>query len=253
MRFHTILAVILCFPCSIGARATQKPGPGPNQHTTTSAAEKIEVEKVQPSGGRQAPPAGTELGYMEPDQVKDYLHKVYLAEYRVNDLLSQVHPENWELSDATRASISKTMETLRGELTALEQWRGQFEKRTDSMYLGFETYAALGATLPRLDGVAQSITQHENASLGAQYSQAVNQLLDLQQAIRPYLTYLLGNQDQLLVGAQNNLASCQKQLGLAMRGRAGSAKPIRNTMIGRPTGPHSSTKSTKGEHKISQK
>jgi hypothetical protein len=191
---------------------------------------------------------------MEPAQVEEFLPKIWLAEFRINDLLTQVQPDQWKLTDAVRDSFLKTLETLHGELSALEDWRGQFEKRNDSMYLGYETYAAMGAVVPRLDAVAQSISQHESASLGAQYGQAENQLFDLQQGLRPYLSYLLRNQDQLLLATQNNLASCQNELGFAMRGKAGPAKPIGNTLTGRPARRHlrpttDRAKSAKGEKK----
>jgi len=70
--------------------------------------------------------------------------------------------------------------------------------------------------------------QHENASLGAQFSQAGNQLFDLQQSLQPYLTFLLRNQDQILLATQTNLAACQNELGYAMRTRVEPAKPMKN-------------------------
>lgn len=254
MRFLSIVVILLGF--SIGAGAQQRPTPAPKQEAVPATPQTLEVEKVQSSEAPKAPapPTASEAGYMEPVQVEEFLHKIWLAEFRINDLLTQVQPDQWKLADAARGSFLKTLETLRAELGALEDWRGQFEKRPDSMFLGYESYAAMGAVLPRLDGVARSISQHENASLGAQYSQAGNQLFDLQQGLRPYLSYLLRNQDQLLLASQNNLASCQNELGFAMRGKAGPAKPIGNTLTGRPARRHlrptvGRAKSAKGEKK----
>lgn len=167
---------------------------------------------------------------MQPAQVKELLHKLWLAEYRVNDLLTEVHPERWKLSDAARDSFNQTFATLREQMTALEGWRAQFEARPDSIYLGFMTYAAINAALPRLDGVTRSITQRENPSLGAQFSQAGNQLFDTQQALQPYLAHLLHNQDQLILAAQSDLAGCQNQLSFAMRGKTEPAKPMKNIL-----------------------
>jgi hypothetical protein len=42
---------------------------------------------------------------MDPAQVKTLARKIWLAEYRVNDLLAQVHPEHWKTSDAARNSF----------------------------------------------------------------------------------------------------------------------------------------------------
>jgi hypothetical protein len=146
---------------------------------------------------------------MEPAQVKALAQKIWITEFRINDLLTQVQPERWKTSDVTRNSFKQTLENLHKGLEGLEEWRARFEKRPDSMYFGFQTYAAANAALPRLDGVARAVSQFENPSIGAQYSQASNQLFDLQQALQPYVAYLLRNPDQLLYVAQTNLAGCQ--------------------------------------------
>jgi hypothetical protein len=99
------------------------------------------------------------------------------------------------------------------------------------MYFGFQIYAEIDAALPRLDAVARAASQFENSSLGLQYSQAGNQLFDLQQALQPYLAYLVRSSDQLLYGAQNNLARCQNELGHLLRGQGGPAKPLKNTFV----------------------
>ncbi len=243
MRFHYV--PLLVMSCCVVARSGQQPSP-PAQKPPNLAPQKVEVEQVQPTAN--PPPVSqtaAESGSMDAAQLKALLHKIWLAEFRVNDLLTQVHPERWKLADAARASFAKTLETLRGELSALDRWREQFEKRPDSMYLGYETYAGIGALLPRIDGVSRSVSQHENPSLGAQYSQAENQLFDLEQALRLYLGYLLRNQDQMLLATQNNLAACQNELGYALRGRAGAAKAVGNTVVGRPVRRRSSRNRTK--------
>lgn len=163
-------------------------------------------------------------------QVKELSHKIWLAEYRINDLLTEVHPERWKLAEVARNSFTQTLATLREQLTAMESWRGQLDDRPDSIYLGYRTYAAINAILPRLDAVTRSITQRENASLGAQFSQAGNQLFDLQQTLQPYLAYLLHNQDEVVLATQNNLAACQNQLSFAMRGKTAPAKPMTNIL-----------------------
>ncbi len=168
---------------------------------------------------------------MDAAQVKALTHKIWMAEYRINDLLTQVHPEKWKASKVTLNSFNQTLENLHKALEALEEWRAQFEKRPDSIYFGFQTYAAINAALPRLDGVGRAASQFENTSLGAQYSQAGDQLFDLQQALQPYIAYLLRSPDQLLYVAQSNLAGCQDALGNALRGQGGPAKPLKNTFV----------------------
>jgi hypothetical protein len=176
---------------------------------------------------------------MDPAQVKALAHKIWMAEYRINDLLTQVHPEKWKASNITRNTFNQTLENLHGTLEGLEGWRAQLEKRPDSIYFGFQTYAAMNAALTLLDGLTRTASQFENASLGAQYSQAGNQLFDLQQALLPYVAYLLRNSDQLLYVTQTNLAGCQTELGNALRGQGGPAKPLKNTFVELHGGRHS--------------
>jgi hypothetical protein len=208
---------------------------------------KNQTPPKQPAGAQAAPAPQTETipapqpaqtsklvndpGFMEPVQVKALAHKIWIAEYRINDLLTQVHPEKWKTSEVTHNSFNQTLENLHKALEGLEEWRAQFEKRPDSPYFGFQTYAAANAALPRLDGVARAVSQFENPSLGAQYSQAGNQLFDLQQSLQPYIAYLLRNPDQALYVAQTNLAGCQNELGNALRGQGGPAKPLKNTFV----------------------
>ena len=170
-------------------------------------------------------------GFMDPAQVKILAQKIWVAEFRIHDLLKAVHPEKWKVSNIIRNSFDMTLENLNKSLQGLEEWRAQFETRPDSIYFGFQTYAAINAALPRLDGVRQAVSQYENPSLGAQYSKAGDQLFDLQQALEPYIAYLLRSPDQVLYVAQTNLAKCQGELGNALRGQSGPAKPLKNTFV----------------------
>jgi hypothetical protein len=168
---------------------------------------------------------------MEPAQAKALAHKIWLVEFRIHDLLTDVHPEKWKTSNQTRSSFNATMENLHRALEGLEDWRARFEKRPDSMYFGFQVYAAVNAALPRLDGVSHAVSQFENASFGAEISQARNQLFDLQQTLEPYVAYLLRSPDQALYTAQTNLAGCQADLGQARRGQVEPAIPLKNTFV----------------------
>ncbi len=207
---------------------TEQPSTAPP--TPALEAETVAPSKAPPPAG-QAPQTATDAeGFMEPQQIKEMLHRLWLVHYRISDLLTEVHPERWQLSDTAHASFRDSLDALRQQMKALDAWRGQFDERPDSVYLGYMTHASIGAILPRLDGVTRIITQRENASLGAQFSQAGNQLFDLQQALQPYLIYLVRNQDQILHAAQTNLATCQNELGFAMRGRSEPAKVMKNVV-----------------------
>jgi len=224
-----MLAIILVCAVEAGAQGPGQvqPAPPPPASQATPQTETVEAVQAGPAKPQTAP--GSE-GYLELAQVKELLRKVWLAEYRINDLLTEVHPERWKLSAAARDSFRQILEALRAQMTALKGWRSQLNDRPDNAYLAYTTHAAMGAVLPRLDGVARSVTRHENASLGAQFSQAGNQLFDLQQSLGTHLGALLRNQDQILQATQNNLAACQNDLGYALRGRTAPATPMKNVL-----------------------
>ena len=229
MKAILVVLWVAAWPLTVcGQSATQKTQPP--KPAIASPSQEVETEKIAAPGETPPPassPAGA-AGYMEPAQVKALLHKIWLTQYRIDDLLAQVRPERWKMPDTARKSFGDTLENLHKALASEEEWRTQFDARPDSLYLGFQTYVAVSAVLPRLDGVARSVSQFENASFGAQYSQAGNQLFDLQQSLQPHLGVLLKNQDGLLLAAQTNMAACQNELGYALHNKEGRATPIKN-------------------------
>ena len=232
-RIQSLSCTLLLAFCVASGLAQQpaKDQTPPKQAAGAQAGSLPPTETIPAPQPAQTSKPVNDPGFMEPVQVKALAHKIWMAEYRITDLLTQVHAEKWKTSNVTRNSFNQTLENLHKALEGLEEWRAQFEKRPDSMYFGFQTYAEMNAALPRLDGVARAVSQFQNPSLGAQYSQAGNQLFDLQQALQPYLAYLLRNPDQLLYVAQTNLAGCQNELGSALRGQGGPAKPLKNTFV----------------------
>jgi len=226
-RFLALL-VAVC-PLTAFAQSTAQKTTPP-AHPNTPASQEIQTETIGAPGQTPAIPSAQTgpAGRMEPAQIKALMHKIWLAEFRLNDLLAQVHPEKWKMPPAAGQSFDQSLESLRKSLAAQEEWRGQFEARPDSLYLGFQTYVAISAVLPRVDGVARSVSHYENASFGAQYAQSANQLFDLQQQIEPHLAYLLKNQDDFLLIAQTNLASCQNELNFAEHNKEGRAVPMKN-------------------------
>jgi hypothetical protein len=234
MRLVAILAAVLAFSGGAGAQQPNQSQPQPPQPAATATPQTETVGTPQP-----APAALGDDGHLTLAQIKELLHKVWLAEYRLNDLLTEVHPERWKLADPARASFQQTLQTLRTQLAALAGWRTQFEARPENAYLGYMTYGAMNAVLPRLDAVARSITEHENASLGAQFSQAGNQLFDLQQALSLHVSALLRSQDEIMQALRNNLASCQNELGYALGARPATAKPVANILSKRKRRPSS--------------
>jgi hypothetical protein len=223
--FFLALFVVVC-PLTMFGQSSNKKPPLP-AHPNGPASEEVQTETIGPTGQTHATPANP-TGYLEPAQLKVLTHKIWLAQYRLTDLLSQVHPEKWKIPPATKQSFAQSLDSLQKAMAAEEDWRGQLDVRPDSLYLGFQMFMAISAVLPRVDGVAHSVSQYENPSFGGQFTQAGNQLFDLQQTIEPHLAYLLKNQDSLFLAAQTNLASCQNELNFAEHNKEGDATPMKN-------------------------
>jgi hypothetical protein len=229
MKSFFVALLVAVYPLTVLAQSSTQETLPPKS-PSPPASQEVETEKVTVPT-ETPPPISTRPGtpgYLEPAQVKALLHKVWLTQYRIDDLLAQVRAERWKMPDVARKSFGQTLENLRKALASEADWRAQFEGRPDSLYLGFQTYAAINAVLPRLDGVVRAVSHYENASLGAQYSQAANQLFDLQQSLQPHLASLLKNQDGLILATQTNLASCQNELGYALHNKEGRATPMKN-------------------------
>ncbi len=234
MRFAVLFLLVLIFweaapAATPGQTAAEKQPPA----SATPETEQVAAPSTSQTSARVYTGGA---GGIDPAEVKTLAHKIWLAEYRVNDLLSAARPERWKMSDAARGSFQKSRATLQDGLRTLEEWRSQFEKRTDRMVLGYETYGAITTVLPTLDNVGRSISEYENPSFGAQYGQAAKQLWELQRSLGAYLGLLVRNQDQVLQALENNVAGCENSLTYAMRPKVSLAKPIRNERAGRPSG-----------------
>lgn len=201
-----------------------------------SAQQKVPPAEAPPPPVRPAPPAANpSTGRMSAAQVEALMQKVKFAGYRINDLLVDVHPEQWKkLPPTAVTSFQASLAALHEQMKSLKAWREQFQKRPQSVYLGYEVFAAINAVLPRLEGVARTVGKSYNASYGAQFDEVAGHLFDLQQHLGGYLGFLLRDQDQVITALENNVASCQRELGEAMRGRSPRARGVRNARPIRP-------------------
>jgi hypothetical protein len=222
------VAAFLAAMIALQARAAPQEKPGSTSAQAPAPAEALPAPSPGIVEGMLAQ-SPSESGYMDAKQVNALLDQVRFAEYRINDLMTDVHPERWKISPAARNSFNQTVAAMRTQLLALKEWRSQFAARPDGSYAGFETYATIGAILPRLEGVARTISEADNASYGAQFYASADKLFDLQQKLGPYVGFLLSNQDSIAQALENNLAGCQKDLGRAMRGQSERPKLIQNS------------------------
>ncbi|HET7215644.1 MAG TPA: hypothetical protein VFL79_18790 [Terriglobia bacterium] len=231
MRFFVLwIALGLLTPCTLAAQSsvpeTKKPAAG------SAPSDQIQTETIKIPEEMQAPPSSmaSQPGYMEPAQTHQLLTKLWQAESRVKDLSNQVHPEKLNLPAAELAGFNSNMDTLRRSLASLEQSRQVFDTRVDSEYLGFETYAAISEVLPPLERLAVLVSRHNNPSLEGEFNQAWNDMLTLSQALRPYLSFLLRNHDQIFATMETNLAGCQNELGYKNYKAGASPRYMRNVL-----------------------
>ena len=228
--FALFISFGLLTPITLAAQtSTQKT----TTHTSeTARSAQIQTEKIKVPEYLQAPPQtmANQPGYMEPTQTRQLLSKLWQREERVKDLITQVNAEELKIPAAATGAFNSNLDTLQRNLATLEKTRQNFESRVDSEYLGFETYASISEILPSIQRLSVTLSRYNNPSLEGEFNQAWNDLLTMQQSLRPYLSFLLRNHDQIFVTVETNLAGCQNELGYKKYDANGSAKSMRNVL-----------------------
>lgn len=228
--FALFIALGLLTPRTLAAqtasRKTEKPASG------AAPSEQIQTEKIKVPEYLQAPPRSmsNQPGFMEPAQTRALLAKMWQAEARIKDLLTQVHPERLKMPAAVLVTFKGDLGVLQHNLATLEKSREQFDGRVDSEYLGFETYAGISQVLPPLERLTSIISRYNNPSLEGEFNQSWNEMLTMQQALKPYLSFLLRNHDKIFLTMETNLAGCQNQLGYKNWRGPGAVKNMRNVL-----------------------
>lgn len=184
----------------------------------------------------QPPPATTvvEVGYMTSDQVKVLLHRIYVATFRLNDLLTQVQPGRWKVPEPMRDHFNLRLAKLTSDLKALDTFRAQFSQQTDSPYLGYETTEAIPLVLSDLKDVDQDLTLFESRGLSSQFAAPGQWLVDSRQALKAYVEFMMRNWNEVARTYEANLATCQNTLNYAMYGHAAPARPMEPVRFVRP-------------------
>jgi hypothetical protein len=230
MRFFALLIApgLLTLPILMAQTTGQQTK---KAESGNAASEQIQTEKIKVPEYLQAPPRSmaNQPGYMEPAQTHALLAKLWQAEARVKDLLTQVHPENLKMPAAVLAGFNGNLAVLRHNLEGLEKSRNEFDGRVDSEYLGFETYAGISQVLPPLERLTATVSRY-NLSLEGEFDQAWNDMLTMQQSLKPYLAFLLRNHDQIFLTTETNLYGCQQQLGYKDYNVNGSPTYMRNVL-----------------------
>lgn len=231
MRFFALwIALGLLMPCTLAAQASAPQEKKPTVGTVPS--DQIQTETIKVPEAVQAPPRSmaNQPGYMEPTQTHQLLAKLWQAEARVKDLAAQVHPEKMKMPAAELPGFNSNLDALRRGLASLEEGRQKFDVRVDSEYLGFETYAGISEVLPPLERLAVLLSRHNNPSLEGEFNQSWNDMLTLRQALKPYLSFLLRNHDEIFAMMETNLAGCQNELGYKNYKAGASPRYMRNVL-----------------------
>ena len=213
---------------AVRASLTEPSPPG----AAPSNAPQVEIVKAPST----PPPATTveEVGYMQPDQVKALLHRIYVATFRVNDLLSQVRQGQWKVPEPVRDYFNLRVAALQADSKALEAARSEFEEQPDNAYLGYRVCEAIPAVVSDLRSVLAEIAQFGGPPATAPFDQPGQWIEQSRVALRTYVDFMLRNRSQVIRTYEANLAACQNTLNFAMRGENGPAHPMEPVHFVRP-------------------
>ena len=219
---------------SLRAGATkEQPAPAAPQNQPANQPAAPQTEQVTAPQAAPPPSTSTALaGSITPEQVKTLMQQVYVATFRLGDLMTLVHPERWKVPEPVRDSFKQDLATLRKHLEALEASRSQFADQPDSPYLGYEVYVAIPPVVSSLGRIAQNVAQFENPGLASQVGQPGKWLRDAGQTLQSYLDTMLSRDQQVVRSYQNDLVACQNTLNYAMRNQA--AQPMQPIKFARP-------------------
>src|SRR3989442_2277328 len=114
---RSIAIFLLISGGGLGARAALPPqeppaAQEPAKPSPPPAPETEQVQEPQPSPPQPVTQPGV-AGSMEPPQVKELLHRVWLAADRGNDLLTDLHPERRKHSPEAGQDFEKNLAKLR--------------------------------------------------------------------------------------------------------------------------------------------
>jgi hypothetical protein len=189
----------------------------------------LQTEKIVTHAAPPPPATTVETPVsMKIYQARVLLHKVYVATFRVSDLLGVVHPERWTAPQPARDSFNREALALRNHLKALEDARGQFDEYPEDAYRGFQTYLAITPVIGDLSRISHDLAQLEGPKMAADLVQPRQWLGETQHGLEPYLNFILQSREQAIRGFQADLASCQNTLNYALRPRP--AAPMPNIM-----------------------
>ncbi len=207
---------------SVGATAAPGTAPGLNAP--------IQTEEIAVAA---APPPSTTLllgGAVTPEQMKDVAHEIYVATYRVKDLLNLVNPADWKTSEALRGSSQTQIEQLRSVLKSLESSRADLSQSTGSLPIIFATYKGMTAVIEGVNKLADALLQYQSGDVATQFRQTTVWLTKSQGTLEGYFEQMLKRQSGSVQNYETDLASCQTTLNYSMYSHSVPAVTMPNIM-----------------------
>jgi len=156
------------------------------------------------------------------------LYKAYIPAFRLQDLLSQEHPDQWRAPQADRTAFQDSAKTLSDRIAELEKWRDQLDSHPSSLEAAFEAYVSLGKLVGPADAVGRLVGQYGDPKAGAEYGQRAEQVEESRDQLEPYLDYLLRHHDHTTGAIERDFVTCENQLSYAMRPAVQRAAAMKN-------------------------
>jgi hypothetical protein len=182
------------------APAAGAPSPPPAATPAGSAANPAAASGSAPSSG--------ESGQIGADQPRSILRQIYLAAFRLQDLLTLLKPDLWHLDDAARKEYDQQLDKVRSDLKAVEDAQNQYANQPQNGELGNQTNSAVSTLLASAGDLLNPTSQHLTSAELSPYMQAVEQLSKQQQSLTTYLAYVT-QESQRQVAAANAAAKAQ--------------------------------------------
>ncbi|HWT78632.1 MAG TPA: hypothetical protein VN648_07495, partial [Candidatus Methylomirabilis sp.] len=104
----------------------------------------VQTEVIR--AGTARPPVATLAGAapppLQPDEIRQLLHKMYVSCFRIRDLLGQEQPAKWTAPDSDRQGFEETQKELLAKLDAFEKARHSLDSSPQNAGLAFQVYRA---------------------------------------------------------------------------------------------------------------
>jgi hypothetical protein len=126
--------------------------------------------------GAGAPAAQIAPSTAPESQVQHELLNLYLADARVQDLLTTLKPASWKMTDADRSTLDRNITEVQTQLRAVEKWRYQLLYHPQDTNAAKSLLGTLAALISNVQIVRAGVTKYQNKAAAAPIEQSVMDL-----------------------------------------------------------------------------